>query len=225
MIPKTAQLSDLSAESLELVAEGGERYVYKSRDFPEFLFKKQKRVDERRLKKRDLKSFLLRVLPSYRTHIVRKEYRAYVSAVLRQQATWPDFPTTMLHGFTFLDGEPIQVVENVTLEGRDIGPSLRELLADDLFDAAALDALNVFGMALLRSDIPTNDVNASNIVLGSNRDGTRRFILVDGFGDIHLVPFRTYSSFVRKRHLVRLFSKLGKNRLAFDPKTFAFSLR
>ena len=115
-------------------------------------------------------------------------------------------------------------MENVTTPGREIGPTLGQLLNDKTFDAELLMALNKFARDLRDSQIPTNDVNANNIVLGTNRDGQLRFVLVDGFGDIHLLPVRTYFSFARRRHLIRLFSKLGKNALAFDAKSFQFCI-
>ena len=103
-------------------------------------------------------------------------------------------------------------------------PLVGQLLNDKTFDAELLMALNKFARDLRDSQIPTNDVNANNIVLGTNRDGQLRFVLVDGFGDIHLLPVRTYFSFARRRHLIRLFSKLGKNALATDAKSFQFCI-
>ena len=217
-----ADFADLT--DLKQVAAGGERYVYRSDKFPNLLFKKQKLVSERNLKPYDMKSFLLKNVPSFNSFIVRKEYRAYVDALTKNEKISNDFPITRLFGFVSVGSDLLQVVENVITPGREIGPTLGQLLNDKTFDAELLMALNKFARDLRDSQIRTNDVNANNIVLGTNRDGQLRFVLVDGFGDIHLLPVRTYFSFARRRHLIRLFSKLGKNALAFDTKSFQFCI-
>ena len=217
-----AEFSDLT--DLKQVAAGGERYVYRSDQFPSLLFKKQKPVSERNLKSYDMKSFLLKRVPSFNSFIVRQEYRAYVGALTKCDKISNDFPITRLFGFVSAGSDLLQVMENVTTPGREIGPTLGQLLNEKTFDAGLLMALNKFARDLLDSQIPTNDVNANNIVLGTNRDGQLRFVLVDGFGDIHLLPVRTYFSFARRRHLIRLFSKLGKGALAFDAKSFQFRI-
>ena len=66
-----AEFSDLT--DLKQVAAGGERYVYRSDQFPSLLFKKQKPVSERNLKSYDMKSFLLKRVPSFNSFIVRQE--------------------------------------------------------------------------------------------------------------------------------------------------------
>ena len=117
-----------------------------------------------------MKSFLLKNVPSFNSFIVRKEYLAYVDALTKNEKISNDFPITRLFGFVSVGSDLLQVVENVTTPGREIGPTLGQLLNDKTFDAELLMALNKFARDLRDSQIPTNDVNANNIVLGTNRD-------------------------------------------------------
>ena len=118
----------------------------------------------------------------------------------------------------------VQIAEKVSLDGITMGPTLAALREDGELDEGRLALLNTFALALLRWQIPTNDISGRNIVLGQ-RNGHEMFLAVDGFGDIHAIPSRTYSKWIRRHFLAQRFTKVADRlSLDFDPKAFAFRL-
>lgn len=214
----------LEENDLVAIAEGGERIVYTHKHYPEFVFKRQKPVAQRRLKSFDLKSFLLKHLNNFDTYIVRQEYRAFVKFMLNYRGHPNDVPVARLFGFAFCEKGVLQVCEKIGNSEGEFCPTLISLLKDGLLTNEMLVALNKFAENLINSGIPTNDVNVSNIVLGTDVTQGYFFKLVDGFGDIHVLPIRTYFHAVRRRHLIELFSNYEKYGLIFDPATTTFSL-
>lgn len=216
---------ELKKKDLIKITEGGERIVFTHNQYPNFVFKQQKPIEQRRLKPFDLKSFLLKNLDGFDTFIVRQEYRSFVKFMLSHKGNSVNIPVARLFGFASSEIGPLQVCEKVRNQNGECGPTLSFLLRERCFNAECLTALNAFSKQLILSGIPTNDVNANNIVMGTDLSNGNFFKLVDGFGDIHVLPIRTYSQKVRKQHLVKLFSNMKKYGLLFDPETITFSLK
>lgn len=216
---------DLKKEDLIKITEGGERIVYVHNQYPNFVFKQQKPIEQRRLKPFDLKSFLLKNLDGFDTFIVRQEYRSFVKFMLNNTGKPDCIPIARLFGFASSEIGTLQVCEKVGNKNGECGPTLSFLLKEGCFNAEYLKALDTFANQLILSGIPTNDVNANNIVMGTGLSNEIFFKLVDGFGDIHVFPIRTYSQRVRKQHLVKLFSNMKKHGLVFDSDAITFSLK
>ena len=216
---------DLKKKDLIKLAEGGERIVYAHNQYPNFVFKQQKPIEHRRLKPFDLKSFLLKNLDGFDTYIVRQEYRSFVKFMLNYTGKADCIPVARLFGFLSSEIGVLQVSEKVGNQRGECGPTLGYLLRKGLVNAKCLKALNAFANQLILSGIPTNDVNANNIVMGTDSSDDNFFKLVDGFGDIHVLPIRTYSQRARTQHLVKLFSNMKKHGLHFDQDTITFSLK
>ena len=205
----------------DLVAEGRERWIYQSPRHPDLVFKLQKPIERRELKN-DLKSHFLRTFPQLRYHIVRKEYRAYVSTALKELDSLQSIPVNHLYGFASSNLGLVQIAEKVSLDTETLGPTLGQLHRRDQLNDDRLALLNEFVQALLRCGIATNDISAQNIILGM-RSGKEVFVAVDGFGDIHLLPLRTYSRRMQRYYLGKRLTKVARGlSLRFDPTTFTF---
>ncbi|MBQ1203149.1 MAG: hypothetical protein IIX61_05010, partial [Loktanella sp.] len=171
------------------------------------------------------KGWMNRRFPGAANRIVKKEYRAYVDTCLAARDDLEKLPVSKIFGFAQSNIGVVQIAEKVTLDGVTLGPTLSQLHGTEGLSDERLDLLNEFVDLLLRFNIPTNDVSGQNIVLG-HRNRREKFICVDGFGDIHLVPVRTYSARVRRDMLAERMQKMsGQLDVHFDKAAFAFSRR
>jgi hypothetical protein len=90
-------------------------------------------------------------------------------------------------------------------------PTLKSLFIMGCLSDHELDRLSLFAKRMLEINIRASDITSSNIVFGQrgNNIAVGAF-LVDGFGDIHAVPVRSFSSNANKIALQRSFTKLAK---------------
>lgn len=63
-----------------------------------------------------------------------------------------------------------------------------------------LPLLNEFARSLFEWEVIANDINPGNVVLGE-REGRLQFVLVDGLGDSHLIPLRSWFRWANRRSL------------------------
>ena len=205
----------------DLVAEGGERWVYQSTDYPEYVFKLQKPVHAREAKN-TMKERSIRWFPRLADRIVHREYAAYLRACLAPQGDVDTLPINRLYGFAKSNLGLMQVSEKVSLDGMTIGPTIKQLHNEGTLGEERLELLSDFANAFLHWGIPTNDISRQNVVLG-RRNGREIFLAVEGFGDIKIIPTRSHVQFVRRRALVRrldrIATRIGRE---FDPATFRF---
>lgn len=213
----------LARQQLEQIAEGGERIVYDCADFPGLVFKLQKPASARVQKRRDLKTFLMQRLPQYYTYSCALEYQTYVRLCLRKPDLLEVLPVARLYGFVASDLGTLQICEKVSLDGQSVGPNLNQCFRDKTFDAEDVVALSTFASRLLAADVPVHDMNAGNIIKGLDADGAVRFAVVDGLGDIKLIPMQRFSARARRAYLIRKFSGFNRFGLKFDPQSFRFS--
>lgn len=207
------------------VGEGGERIIYRSDEYPDLVFKLQKRPDAREFKRWDLKSALLRFWPGFHNYSVLLEYKTYVRGCLFHPQPLDTLPIAKIFGFVSSAEGVLQVCEKVSLDGKDVGPSLRALVRQGDLSPADVTALTRFAQQMLASNLPMHDVNSSNVVKGADTEGGVRFVLIDGLGDLSLIPLRRYFRAARRKHLIRSFTRFEKFGLDFDPATFAFSAK
>lgn len=207
----------------DLVSEGGERFVYRHLSYPNFVFKRQKKGEELE-RKSGLKGWMLRRFPESTKRIIRKEYRAYVDTCLAEYDDLDKLPVSKIYGFAQSNIGVVQISEKITLDGVNIGPTLANLHQTIGISAEKIEMMNNFVDLLLRFNMPTNDVSAQNIVFGK-RNGIEGLFCVDGFGDIHLIPVRTYFSRVRRDMLAERMQKMavGLN-IHFDKESLCFSM-
>jgi hypothetical protein len=54
------------------------------------------------------------------------------------------------------------------------------------------------------------DLHERNLVYALGRDGSRRFVLIDGLGDSNLLPFKSWSRVINRRSKQKRFVRLRK---------------
>ncbi|MDX5402860.1 MAG: PhoP regulatory network YrbL family protein, partial [Rhodobacterales bacterium] len=132
-------------------------------------------------------------------------------------------PIPSLYGFCDSDIGPVLAVERIALPGERLGRTLKSIAAQGPLDADMIDLLDHFARRIFDQRIIAGDMTAANIVLGQ-RGATRQFILIDGFGDIHALPFRSLSATLNRRAMIRSFHKMaGRIGLRFDEARLAFT--
>ncbi|MEH6750022.1 MAG: YrbL family protein [Paracoccaceae bacterium] len=216
------------------VANGQDRLVYDHPDFPDLLFKAPKSLHAAlglpegaaiRLTLADLRNFrrlMLKLAPRTLWHPFFKESDCYHSARLSGTPT-DDLPIPNLYGFCDSDIGPVLAVERIALPGEALGRTLKSMAAAGPLDAQTIALLDQFAARMFAQGIVAGDMTAANIALGQ-RGGQPQLVLIDGFGDIHAIPFRSASTRLNRIALIRSFHKMaGRIGLRFDENTLRFS--
>jgi hypothetical protein len=205
--------------------QGGDRLVYCHPDFPESLIKVGKPKSPARPTAR-FGAYVARLFPSLATRSLRLEIKAYVEARLQPGEAGGSFPVAELRGLIETDVGIAVVVERIARSGELLGPTLQSLaggekaLSDD-----HIALLTEFARELFAWKIRAGDLNPRNIVLGEG-DGRERFVLVDGLGNVTLVPLNSWSDVANATELDRGLSALARRLgLTWNRKDRAFSRR
>lgn len=224
----------LALAGLAPVANGQDRLVYHHPDFPDLLFKAPKSLHDAlglpagaaiRLSLADLGNFrrlMLKLAPRTLWHPFFKESDCYLRARLAGIAT-DDLPIPNLYGFCDSDIGPVLAVERIAMSGQMLGRTLKSLAGEGPLDPAMIALLDQFADRMFRHGIVAGDMTAANIALGQ-RGGAEQFVLIDGFGDIHAIPFRSASARLNRIAMIRSFHKMaGRIGLGFDAARLRFS--
>jgi hypothetical protein len=224
----------LALAGLAPVANGQDRLVYHHADFPDLLFKAPKSLPAAlglpggaaiRLTLSDLGNFrrlMLKLSPQTLWHPFFKESDCYLRARLVGIAT-DDLPIPNLYGFCDADIGPVLAVERIAMPGQMLGRTLKSIAAKGPLDAGMVALLDQFAERMFRHGIVAGDMTAANIALGQ-RGGADQFVLIDGFGDIHAIPFRSASARLNRIAMIRSFHKMaGRIGLGFDAARLRFS--
>ena len=213
----------VSLSSLQPVATGGGRLVFFHPDFPDCLLKVQKVKTPRTAKER-IDGLVGRRFASFATRDLRHEIKAYVDARLQQGQAEGSFPVAEFRGLVETDLGIGLVVERIFRNGELMGPTVRSLAGKEKrLSDHHLALLNEFSRQLFSWKVRARDLNPGNIVLGE-RDGRERFFLVDGLGDVTLVPLNTWFDVANGIELNRLFTICARRlRLKWDRNARAFS--
>ncbi len=224
----------LELATLTPVANGQDRLVYDHPAYPALLFKAPKPLYAAlnqsadapvRLSLSDLgnfRRFMLKLAPQTLWHPFFKESDCYLLARLRGVETH-DLPIPNLYGFCDSDIGPVLAVERITRPGERLGRTLKSIAAEGPLCADMIALLDQFADRMFRHGIVAGDMTAANIVLGQRGDGLQ-FVLIDGFGDIHAIAFRSASARLNRIAMIRSFRKMaGRIGLQFDPARLRFS--
>jgi hypothetical protein len=216
------------------VANGQDRLVYDHPDYPALLFKAPKSLHAAlglpagapvRLTLSDLGNFrrlMLKIAPRTLWHPFFKESDCYLRARLGGTPT-DDLPIPNLYGFCDSDIGPVLAVERIALPGQALGQTLKSMAATGPLDAEMIALLETFAARIFAQGIVAGDMTAANIALGQ-RGSQRQLVLIDGFGDIHAIPFRSASARLNRIAMIRSFHKMaGRIGLRFDDTTLRFS--
>jgi hypothetical protein len=230
---------DFPATPLDLaqrrpVANGKVRFIYDHPDFPQLLFKAPKSIHAAlglpegapiQLACQDLRSFrrlMLKLKPQTLWHPFVKEQDCYLKARLGGTPLCA-LPIPNLYGFCDSDIGPVLAVERISLPGEALGRTLKHIADSGPLEPAMIALLDDFALSMVSHGIVAGDMTAVNIVMGQ-RGPQRQLVLIDGFGDIHAIPFRSASARLNKRALMRSFHKMaGRIGLRFDPHSLRFS--
>jgi hypothetical protein len=229
-------VAPLKLKGLEPVANGQARLVYYTQDYPDLLFKAPKSLhaalglpdgEDIRVSLSDLRSFrrlTLKLAPRTLWFPFIKECDCYLKAKLKGT------PTVMLsisnlYGFCDSDIGPVLAVERITTPDRMLGTTLKSMADAGPLEASMVELLDVFATRMFHQGIVAGDMTAANIVFGQ-RGQSQQFVLIDGFGDIHAIPFRSASARLNRIAMIRSFQKMaGRIGLAFDEKKLRFAPR
>lgn len=217
------KLSDLTP-----LARGGERAVYLDPTNPERLIKVLlPKTDQN--KGGLTRSFFTRFAnDGHRMFLLRQEYQEYLRIVLQHMDGGVHLPMAHMYGFVETDlgmGCATQRVHGANL---DPAQSWKAMARKDMITEREIVALSDFCKRMLEFGVRSSDLTPSNVVLGhrtvGGTMGPYEAVLIDGYGDTHLIPVRTWSTKANRNALVKRFRRIGaKAGLTWDADTQAFT--
>ncbi|ANB33193.1 hypothetical protein A6024_03315 [Rhodovulum sulfidophilum] len=170
------------------------------------------------------KRLLRRFLPSTNYRFLFREYKCYLAAKLAQAGQSGALPIIELRGLVQTDLGPGMIEELIKDGEGNPGTSLRQMIQRKVFQEHHLELLNDFVRRIFAWRVRANDLNPSNILFGQ-RAGISQFVLVDGLGDSHLIPLRTWSGHLNERSLCKRFEDTSRvTGLTWDAKDRVFGL-
>lgn len=188
------------------VAKGSERVVYLHPSDPTALIKVLIPKTDQKLQS-GFRKFTQTMFPALRHRAIAQEYREYARIMLLHADRQDPFPIAHMRGFVQTDVGLGCVSDRVTHKG-GLAPTLAALANRDALDDASLIALNKMVQAVYDLGLRASDLSANNIVLGTRGHGAEA-VLVDGFGDIHAIPIRTWSRKLNRIAIDRSFEKIA----------------
>jgi len=189
---------DLSTDLL--LASGTQREIYRHPTDPEKLVKVLRNMPLTKGRAR-LATLTESYFPRIRKRWARKEYQEYLRLML---GPWPEPihpPITHMYGFV-QTSLGLACLSDAVLDGKDLGETLKAKTTGKTLSTSDLALLNDTIERFYRYDIRAGDMTARNFVFGHRRiggvPGPRECVLVDGFGDIHAIPIRSWGRFFNR---------------------------
>jgi len=99
------------------------------------------------------------------------------------------------------------VVQALMNSDGQLAPSLGKLVSAGRFDAEIAEALERFLDEIMLSPIILGDFHGNNIVYVDQPDGSKRFVLIDGYGFKTLIPLERIHPKINRIGKSRLFKK------------------
>ena len=193
-------------------AMGGERAVYLDPTNPERLIKVL--LPKTAQNKGGLtRSFFTRFAnDGHRRFLLKQEYREYLRVVLQHMDGGIHLPIAHMYGFVETDlgmGCATQCVHGV---GSKPARNWKTIASEDVTQRD-VDALSDFCRRMLECGVRSSDLTSSNVVLGHRtvfgEVGPYEAVLIDGYGDTHLVPVRSWSGVANRNALRKRIQRLG----------------
>lgn len=142
-----------------------------------------------------------RLFPKIRRRWAYKEYQEYLRLMLDQTAQVLQPPITHMFGFCTTD-KGLGCLTEAVLEGDTLGRTLADMIKSNSLTASDLSLFNDTIARLYAYNIRAGDMTARNFVFGhrdfAGRQGPRECVLVDGFGDIHAIPVRSWGAWANR---------------------------
>ena len=208
-----------SNETDDEIARGSERHVYLVPNAPDMLLKVMRSKHLRTIVQTDDKTFRgwLKIRKAYALY--RREQKVWNDAMLRAANRGSFPPLAGISTLVLTQSGLGQLVERIVDADGNTAPTLDDLLRQPLPEDK-LAALNTFVAALYDWHIPAYDLGPKNIVWDT---ASKRFVLVDGFGDRAVLPLKTWFRRLNNRRLDRAFAETAqKCPLIWDGKARQF---
>lgn len=187
------------------LALGHQRAVYQHPLSPHLVIKTMR--PESVARRWDAPGKWLKRLPRTRQYIgYLRETREYIAAHVRIDA---DPPLARIAGLVETDVGLGLVCEKVLGADGRIAPTLFRCWLDHGGEPPwAARALADFLDGVLRHNVIVGDLNAANLVYGSDSRGGPRILMVDGFGEKALVPLSSMSRCFNRHATLRRYRRL-----------------
>lgn len=210
------------------IAGGTQRTVYLHPHDPSKLVKVLRDLPQTKGRTK-LATLTERFFPGIRRRWARKEYREYLRLMLGNWGTELHPPITHMYGFV-LTNLGIGCLTDAVLETDGaLGETLQSKAKQKTLDADDLALFNDTIRRMYLYDIRAGDMTARNFVFGQrtlgDTPGPRECVLVDGFGDIHAIPIRSWGRAFNRFGLDDSCKRLAQRTgLQWNPATRQFSL-
>lgn len=216
---------DLSCETP--VSQGIEREVYIDPSDHKRLIKILRPVEDLTLRW-NVRGISVRLYSNIRTRDISKEYKEYLRLCISTISQTAHLPVAHMFGFVPTNKGMGCLTQRVFGEETPLAPTLRDLADSDAVGPRHIEALNSFASRIRDLNVRASDLKAHNVVFGHRYFGDEKAafeaVLIDGFGDIHAIPVRTWSKWANRYALAEAMEKTAKRGgLTFDRKAWAFS--
>ncbi len=157
-------------------------------------------------------------LGPYRTFSI--EYRCYLKTSYACIQMQKPLPIAEIGGIVLTDCGLGQVCEKVMDASGNLAQTLKTVIENDELDMERMGWLNEFARNICQLNVNVPDLSASNVVLD---EAKRRFVLIDGYGDKTVFPFRSAIRTLNQRQIHTRFSEMKKHGdLNWCPETMSF---
>ncbi len=148
-----------------------------------------------------------RWIPRLRYRFLYREYKSYIDIKLSQHQYDEPPPVAELRGIIQTDIGLGMLFEKVVDRPGGLARTVSSVWRAGI-ESHHVDLLNDFVHKLFHWNIKVNDLNADNIVLG-HRDGQDCIVIVDGLGDSHLIPVRSWFRSLNHRSLSKRLASMA----------------
>ncbi|MEO1637619.1 MAG: YrbL family protein [Pseudomonadota bacterium] len=170
-----------------------------------------------------------RYFPYFRRRWTRKEYTEYLRLMLSYSGDPIAPPIAHMYGFV-MTSKGLGCLSDAVLEDGALGQTLLDKMRRGTLSTDDLALFNDTIARLYHYDIRAGDMTARNFVFGqrnvSGQLGPRECVLVDGFGDIHAIPIRSWGRVFNRFGLDDSCKRLAQRTgLRWHPATRQFSMK
>ena len=204
-MPKGSSVSpfELALKAEDRIAAGVQREVYRH-PLDKSKLVKVLRPNDEMPKRTNFNGRMDRIFPSTRLRQIRKEYQEYLRIMLQPNGDKRHLPMTHMFGFAMTNLGVGCVTEAVTEADGQLGRTVGSKASSGDLSTEDIALLNSAIERIYRLGIRASDMNPANFVIGHRWQGSvmgpHECVLVDGFGDIHAIPIRSWG---------RLFNRFG----------------
>lgn len=102
------------------------------------------------------------------------------------------------------------VVSAVRGTDGELAPTLGKLIKSGEMNASRIEKARDLAGKIAASQLTLGDLNFSNIVLEQKEDGSEKFYLIDGLGEVTFIPIQAISKFARNKRKREFAAKIER---------------